>query len=194
MTVVCVPYSLDSGVGILVSNRNKESTFLAGGRDPRGAQGRASLIFLLPTTMIFAPKCTVAMVVPIRNKLTFGSMNEMLDPRDLKTALFCISFLRKGEVLACVVRIHNLKDLKDLMCLSSQAGVTPAELKGVMPSISHPKEYALVTAVLKFADVVERVADQVMRRTENNHLQGYEPRPWILLDYKPRVSKPQTKV
>ena len=34
-----------------------------------------------------------------------------LDPRDLKTALFCISFLRKGEVLAYVGRIHNLKDL-----------------------------------------------------------------------------------
>ena len=37
-----------------------------------------------------------------------------LDPRDLKTALPCISFLRKGEVLAYVGRIHNLKDLKDL--------------------------------------------------------------------------------
>ena len=36
-----------------------------------------------------------------------------MDPRDLKTALFCISFLRKGEVLAYVGRIHNLKDLKD---------------------------------------------------------------------------------
>ena len=35
-------------------------------------------------------------------------------PRDLKTALLCISFLRKGEVLAYVGRIHNLKDLKDL--------------------------------------------------------------------------------
>ena len=41
-----------------------------------------------------------------------------LDPRDLKTALFCISFLRKGEVLAYVGRIHNLEDLKAL------AGVT----------------------------------------------------------------------
>jgi len=28
------------------------------------------------------------------------------------TALFCISFLRKGEVLAYVGRIYNLKDLK----------------------------------------------------------------------------------
>jgi len=36
------------------------------------------------------------------------------DPRDLKTALFCISFLRKGEVLAYDGRIHNLKDLKGL--------------------------------------------------------------------------------
>ena len=36
------------------------------------------------------------------------------DPRVLKTALFCISFLRKGEVLACVGSIQNLKDLKDL--------------------------------------------------------------------------------
>ena len=35
-----------------------------------------------------------------------------LDPRDLKRAFFCISFLRKGEVLACV-GIHNQKDLKD---------------------------------------------------------------------------------
>ena len=35
-----------------------------------------------------------------------------LDPRDLKTALFCISFLRKGEVLAYVGRMHNLEDLK----------------------------------------------------------------------------------
>ena len=30
----------------------------------------------------------------------------------LKTALLCISFLRKGELLAYVGRIHNLKDLK----------------------------------------------------------------------------------
>jgi hypothetical protein len=37
-----------------------------------------------------------------------------LDPRDLKTALLRISFLRKGEVLAYVGRIHNLKDLIDL--------------------------------------------------------------------------------
>ena len=36
-----------------------------------------------------------------------------LDPRDLKTALLFGSFLRKGEVLAYVGRIHNLKDLKD---------------------------------------------------------------------------------
>ena len=36
-----------------------------------------------------------------------------LDPRDLKTALLCISFLRKGEVLAYVGRIHSLKNLKD---------------------------------------------------------------------------------
>ena len=35
-----------------------------------------------------------------------------LDPRDLKAALFWLSFLRKGEVLAYVGRIHNLKDLK----------------------------------------------------------------------------------
>jgi hypothetical protein len=35
-----------------------------------------------------------------------------LDPRDLKTALLCISFLRKGEVLAYVGRNQNLKDLK----------------------------------------------------------------------------------
>ena len=38
-----------------------------------------------------------------------------LDPRDLNIARFCISFLRKGEVMAYVGRIHNLKDLKDLM-------------------------------------------------------------------------------
>ena len=42
-----------------------------------------------------------------------------LDPRDLKTALFCISFPRKGEVLAYVGRIHNLKDLKDLKDLKA---------------------------------------------------------------------------
>ena len=36
-----------------------------------------------------------------------------LDPRGLKTALFCISFLRKGEMLAYVGHIHNLKDLID---------------------------------------------------------------------------------
>ena len=35
-----------------------------------------------------------------------------LDPRDLKTALFCTSFLRKGEVLAYVGLPPNLKDLK----------------------------------------------------------------------------------
>ena len=34
-----------------------------------------------------------------------------MDPKDLKTALFCISFLRRAEVLAYVGRIHNLKDL-----------------------------------------------------------------------------------
>ena len=36
-------------------------------------------------------------------------------PRDLKTALLCGSFLRKGEVLAYVGLIHNLKELKDDM-------------------------------------------------------------------------------
>ena len=41
------------------------------------------------------------------------SLTLSLDPRDLKTALFCISFLRKGEVLAYVGSIQNLKDLKD---------------------------------------------------------------------------------
>jgi len=35
-----------------------------------------------------------------------------LDPRDLKTALLCVSFLQKGEVLAHVGLHHNLKDLK----------------------------------------------------------------------------------
>ena len=38
---------------------------------------------------------------------------EGLDPGDQKTALFCISFLRKGEVLAYVGRVHNLEDLQD---------------------------------------------------------------------------------
>jgi hypothetical protein len=32
------------------------------------------------------------------------------DPSDLKTAIVFGSFLRKGEVLAYVGRIHNLKD------------------------------------------------------------------------------------
>ena len=36
-----------------------------------------------------------------------------LDPRDLKTALFCMSSLRKGEVLAYVGRIENLDDLRN---------------------------------------------------------------------------------
>ena len=40
-------------------------------------------------------------------------MERGLDPIDLKTALCCISFLRKGEVLAYVGRIHNRKDLKE---------------------------------------------------------------------------------
>ena len=30
-----------------------------------------------------------------------------------EAGLFCVSFLRKGEVLAYVGRIHNLKDLKE---------------------------------------------------------------------------------
>jgi len=52
-----------------------------------------------------------------------------MDPRDLKTALFCISFLRKGEVLAYVGLHHNLKDLKglkdlkDLNDLHTQAAI-----------------------------------------------------------------------
>ena len=44
-----------------------------------------------------------------------------LDPRDLKTALFCISFLRKGEVLAYVGRIHNPKELKGLFKTPQQS-------------------------------------------------------------------------
>ena len=32
----------------------------------------------------------------------------------LSFSLFCILLLREGEVLACVGRIHNLKDVKDL--------------------------------------------------------------------------------
>ena len=43
----------------------------------------------------------------------------------MKTALFCISFVRKGEVSAYVGRIHNLKDLKDLR-MSMEIGVVPA--------------------------------------------------------------------
>ena len=38
-----------------------------------------------------------------------------LDPRDLKIVLFCISFLRKGEVLAYIGSIQNLKDLKAMV-------------------------------------------------------------------------------
>ena len=37
-----------------------------------------------------------------------------------------------------------------------------ADLQNVLPSLGHPKEYALVTAVLKFSDVVERVADLLL--------------------------------
>ena len=44
-----------------------------------------------------------------------------LDPRDLKTALVCTSFLRKGEVLAYVGLPQNLQDLKG--CPSSGQGV-----------------------------------------------------------------------
>jgi len=38
-----------------------------------------------------------------------------LDPRDLKPVLFCRPFLRKGEELAYVGLIHNLKDLKGVL-------------------------------------------------------------------------------
>ena len=44
------------------------------------------------------------------------------DPRDLKTALFCISLLRKGEVLAYVGSIQNLKDIKGLSGASVKKG------------------------------------------------------------------------
>ena len=44
------------------------------------------------------------------NLLVAHNLAGHMDPRDLKTALFCISFPRKGEVLAYVGRIHNLKD------------------------------------------------------------------------------------
>ena len=46
-------------------------------------------------------------------KVVIFGVRESLHTGDLKTALFCISFLRKGEVLTYVGRIHNLKDLKD---------------------------------------------------------------------------------
>ena len=46
-----------------------------------------------------------------------------LDPRDLKTALFYISFLRKGEALVYVGLPQNLKDLKDQGMESRVAGV-----------------------------------------------------------------------
>ena len=51
--------------------------------------------------------------LPTNRRTPRALCTEGLDPRDLKTALLCISFLRKGEVLAYAGRIHNLNDLKD---------------------------------------------------------------------------------
>ena len=51
----------------------------------------------------------------------------------LETALFCISFLRKGEVLAYVGCIHNLKDLKETVtpvrsdCVLATIACAPAD-------------------------------------------------------------------
>ena len=69
----------------------------------------------MPSVAQVAPQFTMVMVanVPFDSWRACAWRAGGLDPRDLKTALFCISFLRKGEVLAYVVRIHNLKDLKD---------------------------------------------------------------------------------
>ena len=49
-----------------------------------------------------------------------GVTFDPLATRDLKTSLLFGSFLRKGEVLAYVGRIHNLKDLKDAELVFSQ--------------------------------------------------------------------------
>jgi len=56
-------------------------------------------------------------------------------------SLFCISFLRKGQVLAYVGRIHNLKDLKDITLTTqlqpSALNPQPSNLKP-QPSILNP--------------------------------------------------------
>ena len=45
-----------------------------------------------------------------------------------KTELFCGSFLRKGEVLAYVGRIHNLKDLKEFLQVPSTKDLQKGEV------------------------------------------------------------------
>ena len=51
--------------------------------------------------------------------------------RDPKTALFCISFLRKGEVLAYVGLPQILKDLKDHLFSQEDARPPPTPPVGV---------------------------------------------------------------
>ena len=66
--------------------------------------------FFLSSNVIFFVLLNFRTKPPTPQALCTGG----LDPRDLKTALFCISFLRKGEVLAYVRLPQNLKDPKDL--------------------------------------------------------------------------------
>jgi len=46
--------------------------------------------------------------------------------------------------------------------IARKAGVAPEDLKGVLPSVSHPKELALVLHILRFPEVMERVTDLLL--------------------------------
>eukprot|EP00960_Hanusia_phi_P065206 766024-Hanusia_phi.AAC.3 len=49
-----------------------------------------------------------------------------------------------------------------IISIKARAGVKLQDLANVLPSVQHPKEYQLVLHILKFPEVVERVADTLL--------------------------------
>jgi len=108
---------------------------------------------------------------------TEGSTTQMTEA-DLEHAARCIGYgcvkyadLRQHRIGDYQFSYDKMLDLKGntaiylmysyarICSIATKAGVKKGDLATVLPSVTHPKEYALCMHVLKFPEVVERVAD-----------------------------------
>jgi len=108
---------------------------------------------------------------------TEGSTTQMTEA-DLEHAARCIGYgcvkyadLRQHRIGDYQFSYDKMLDLKGntaiylmysyarICSIATKAGVKKGDLATLLPSVTHPKEYALCMHVLKFPEVVERVAD-----------------------------------